>query len=86
MESLTNDTSKAAEEILIKGYRQMPAQRKLQQITALTQAIQKMALTRLRMQYPDMNEREEKLRLAALWLSREMMITEFGWDPVKEGY
>ena len=64
----------------------MSAEKKLRQVTALTQTVQKMALTRLRLQYPGMSKREEKLRLAALWLPRETMIAKFGWDPVKEGY
>ena len=83
---MISDTSKAAEEIVVRGYRQMPAQKKLKQVIALTQAVQKMALTRLRLQYPGMSERVEKLRLASLWLPRETMIASFNWDPAREGY
>ncbi len=83
---LTNDTSAEAERILIEGYRAMSSARKLQQVVALTRLSQRMALTRLRRRYGRMSEREERLRLAALWLPRETMIRLSGWDPEKEGY
>jgi len=82
----TNDTSINSERILIEGYRSMPAWRKLQQVAALTQMAQRMALTRLRQYYKNMDEREEKLRLAALWLPRETMLRLFNWDPEEKGY
>lgn len=86
VKSPTNDTSPEAERILIEGYRSMPAWRKLRQVTALTQTAQRMALTRLREQYGPMSEREERLRLAALWLPRETMVRLFCWDPEEKGY
>jgi hypothetical protein len=81
-----NDTSPKAEEILIRGYRDMPAWKKLRQVSQLTMAVQQLALTRIRSQYPNCGEREEKLRLAALWLPRETMIRLFAWDPLVKGY
>jgi hypothetical protein len=81
-----NDTSQQAEQILFHGYRLMPPSAKLQQVVALTQMTQKMALTRLRQQYGAMSEREETIRLAALWLPRETMINFLDWDPIKKGY
>ena len=80
-----NDTSSWAEKILIEGYRSMPPAKKLQQVSALTQAARRMALTRLRETYGVMSEREEKIRLAALWLPRETMIKLFDWDPREKG-
>ena len=75
-----------AERILIEGYRFMPPERKLQQVVALTQTVQRMALTRLREHYGVMSEQEERLRLAALWLPRETMMRLFNWDPEEKGY
>jgi hypothetical protein len=86
MENSITDTSEAAEKILIEGYRNMPAHKKLEQVTALTQMVQKMALSRIRLQYGDLSERELRLRLAALWLPRETMIKLFDWDPEIKGY
>ena len=81
-----SDTSKEAEQILIEGYRSMSATKKLQQVSALTMAVQRMALARIRTQYGAMNENIEKLRLAALWIPRETMIKLFNWDPEIQGY
>ncbi len=81
-----NDTSPQAEEILLREYRSMAPDQKLQQVVALTQMTQKMALTRIREQYGKMSEREETIRLAALWLPRETMIKFLDWDPVEKGY
>ena len=80
------DTSEAAERILINGYRSMLPWRKMQQVVALTQAVQRMALSRIRKQYGIGNENDDRLRMAALWLPREIMLRLFGWDPVKKGY
>jgi hypothetical protein len=64
----------------------MSPARKLQQVVELTQAAQKMALTRIRKQYGPMSEREETIRLAALWLPRDAMKRYLCWDPVEKGY
>ncbi len=80
-----NDTSAWAEKILIEGYRSMSPAKKLQQVVSLTQAARKMALTRLRETYGAMSEREERIRLAALWLPRETMIKWCNWDPQEKG-
>jgi hypothetical protein len=44
-----------------------------------------MALARLREQYPEVCERELALRLASLWIPRDLMIRAFGWDPDERG-
>ena len=81
-----NETSRQAEEILFREYRSMAPETKLQQVVALTQMARKMALTRIREQYGEMSEREETIRLAALWLPRETMIKFLNWDPAEKGY
>jgi len=63
-----------------------PPQQKLQRVTALTQAVQKLALARILKQYGEISEHEQRLRLAALWLDRDTMIKVFQWDPEREGY
>jgi hypothetical protein len=79
------DTSPAAERMLIDAYRRMAPWRKLRQVTQLTQAAQQMALSRMRVKYGTRPEREERLRLASLWLPRETMQKLFGWDPKARG-
>jgi hypothetical protein len=49
------------------------------------------AAARIRAQYgPDLPERELRLRLAALWIDRDIMVRAFvrafGWDPWAEEY
>ncbi len=86
MINFMNDTSQQAQQILFREYRLMAPEAKLQQVVALTQMAQRMALTRIRQQYGEMSEREETIRLAALWLPRETMIKYLNWDPVEKGY
>lgn len=81
-----NDTTPAAEKILIEGYRAMPPWKKLRQVAMLTATVNQMALTRIRKQYPSMSETKERLRLASLRLPRENMVRFFGWDPEIKGY
>ena len=81
-----HDTPKAMQQMLIAGYRKMSPQQKLKQVCELTRAAQQLALARIRKQYGIRSEREQRLRLASLWLDRETMIRVFHWDPQKEGY
>jgi len=70
---------------LIAGYRKMTPQQKLQQVSELTKTVQQLALARIRKQYGNISEREQRLRLGALWLPRETMIRVFNWDPKEQG-
>ena len=74
------------EKILVEGYRKMPPWEKMKRVSELNKAVQQLALSRIRKQYGDIPEQEQKLRLASLWLDRDTMIHVFGWDPQKEGY
>jgi hypothetical protein len=81
------DTPLEIEEILLAGYRLMTPAEKLQRVADLNRAVQEMALARIRKQYgPNLSEREQRLRLASLWLDRETMVRVFSWDPEIEGY
>lgn len=81
-----NDTDDKIQQILIEGYRKMTPQQKLRRVSELNKSIQQIALARIRKKYGDIPEREQKLRLASLWLDRDTMIKVFGWDPKSEGY
>ena len=81
-----HDTSAKIQKLLISGYRQMSPQQKLKRVSELNKAVQQLALTRIRKQYGRLSDREQQLRLAALWLDRETMIRVFHWDPQREGY
>jgi len=81
-----SDTSPQIQKMLIQGYCQMPPSQKLARVQELTQAVQQLALARIRQQYGEISEREQRLRLAALWLDRETMQRVFQWDPLEKGY
>lgn len=80
-----SDTSPAARRLVIDGYRRMSPLCRLAQAGQLTQAVQQMALSRVRKRYGRCSEREERLRLASLWIPRRTMIASFGWDPQQQG-
>lgn len=71
---------------MIQGFREMSPTQKLARVMEMTLAIRQMAMMRIRKQYGAMSEREQRLRLASLWLDRETMKRVFDWDPDKEGY
>ena len=81
-----SDTNQAAQKVLIEGYRLMSPHDKIKCVAEMTKAVQQLALARIRKQHGDISEKEQKLRLASLWLDRETMITVFNWDPEREGY
>lgn len=84
---MKTDTSQDAEKILIEGYRRMSPARKLERVYDLTEAINQMALLRIKRKWGDaLTERELRMRLAALWLDRQTMISVFGYDPKESGY
>ncbi len=80
-----SDTPKHIQKKLIEGYRKMTPQQKLQQVSELTKSVQQLALARIKKQYGNISEREQRLRLGALWLPRETMIRVFNWDPKEQG-
>jgi hypothetical protein len=83
---LAEDTPLEIEGIIIEGYRRMSPTDKLRRVSEMTRAAQQMALLRIDKQYPNATDRERQLRLASLWLTREQMLSAFGWDPEREGY
>ncbi len=86
MTAAGNDTPSHIQKLLIAGIQQMSPQQKLQRVSELTQTVQQLALARIRKQYGRLTEREQRLRLAALWLDRDTMIKVFQWDPQVMGY
>ncbi|HPQ40416.1 MAG TPA: hypothetical protein PLV45_08580 [bacterium] len=86
MKIFGEDTHPEIEEMLLEGYRKMSPTEKWNRVNELTIAVQQLALARIRKQYGNISEREQRLRLAALWIDRETMIDAFGWDPDIEGY
>lgn len=86
MKTQINDTPADVQKVLIAGYQSMTPREKMRRVSELNKAVQQLALARIRKQYGEISEREQRLRLAGLWLNRETMIRVFDWDPEKEGY
>jgi len=55
-------------------------------VESLTRSCQELAAAGIRMRYPNASEKEVQMRLAALWLDRDVMMQVFHWDPAREGY
>ena len=64
----------------------MPPAQKLKQACDLSEATRQMAAARIRKMYPEADDTQIRLRVAALSLGRETMVRVFGWDPDKEGW
>lgn len=75
------DTSPEALEVFLRLHREMtPGQRvaHIFEMSAFSEGLQRSSV---RSMYPDANEREVCLRVAARRLDRETMIKVYGWDP-----
>ena len=81
-----NDTHPAIDPLLIEGFRRMTPSQKLEIVSQLTQAVQKLALADVRRRHPRADAREVALRAASRWLGPELMLRVFGWDVAKMGY
>ena len=86
MNKQIQDTHPLIEKMIIEGYRKMTPLQKLERVSELNKSIQQIALARIRKQYGNVSEKEQRLRLASLWLDRDIMIKVFDWDPQKKGY
>jgi hypothetical protein len=86
MKTLSPDTSPEVERIMIEGYRQMSAGRKLQIMQDLINSANLLALGDIKRTHPEADWREIMLRLASRRIEPELMRKAFGWDPEAEGY
>lgn len=83
---LAEDTSPAAEAILLEHYRSLEVHEEVANVMELTRLVDDAALMGIRARHPDAGEREQRLRLAALKYGRELMVAAYGWDPHVEGW
>jgi hypothetical protein len=80
------DTDYEIEQIIVEAYRRMPPWEKLLRVGEMVQALETLALAGIADRHPQADERERRLRLAALRLERDTMVNAFGWDPAVNGY
>ena len=82
---MLTDTDEKIEQYLVEQYRKMPSWKKIEIVRALILTCQELALVGIRERYPNAKEEEIKLRLAALWLNKELMIKLYNWNPDQMG-
>ncbi|HLK22906.1 MAG TPA: hypothetical protein VKT81_28365 [Bryobacteraceae bacterium] len=78
-----SDTDPKAMEVWLDLQRRMSAGEKLATVLAASQMLLQMYEAGVRMQYPEADDREVFLRVAARHLDRDLMIQAYGWDPEK---
>ena len=78
---LSPDTSPEAEEAYFSILRKRSPGERVLAAARLTQTVNALALAGIRERYPQADERELFLRLAALRLGRRAVIDAYGWDP-----
>jgi hypothetical protein len=83
---IPSDTHPAVEALLIEGYRRMTTSEKLARVSAMSRAVQELALLDIQRRHPGADAREQALRLASRRLDAETMRRVFDWDPEREGY
>ena len=81
----SEDTSVEIDGVLFDAYRAMPSWEKARRVDENALALEQLARLGIRQRYPDAEEQEIRLRVAALRLDRETMIRAFGWDPHLRG-
>lgn len=80
-----NDTHPDVHRKLIEAYRRMTPAQKLERVQQMNETVLQLAAARIEREYPGIDERELRLRLASLWLDAETMRRAFGWDPDVRG-
>ena len=78
MQSLSSDTAPDIEAIQIAYLRQMPAHRKLAQVSQMTRAVWALALAGLRQRYPNDTPAQRRRRLADLLLDAAVAQRVYG--------
>jgi hypothetical protein len=75
------DTTPQALEVLIELHRKMTPGERVAHIFEMQEFQEGLQRSSVRSMYPDADEREVFLRVAARRLDRETMIKVYGWDP-----
>lgn len=75
------DTPQAIHRFQLEGFRAMGPGGRVRLACELSRAAQEAARARIRQEHPGDDERTAKLRLAALWIDRELLRQAFGELP-----
>jgi hypothetical protein len=83
---VATDTPVAVMAGMVDRWRQMSPCKKLDQVAQLNQACEQLSEAGVRSRYPDADDNEVRLRVFALRLGRELMLSVYDWDPAIEGW
>jgi hypothetical protein len=80
--TLSEDTSPEAERVLIELLRKASPARKFAMVVSANLAARELAMSGLKMRYPDESPERLRRRLADLWLGKELAAKAYGpLDP-----
>lgn len=86
MRRLADDTPIEIERIQVERQRRMSPGEKLDRARNMAMTAMQMQMAEVRGRYPSASLQEIRLRVISRWLSRDMMISAYGWDPAEHGY
>ena len=78
------DTSREADEILFRLYRASGPLGRLRKAAALCVRARRLTMQALASRFPEATEEELRLRLAATYLPRHLVLEVWGWAPPSE--
>ena len=78
---LSDDTSYEVEMIIVEGMRNWTPAQRIRRVSQLNDMVRSLVIVDIREKRPNADEREVRLRMASRYISRELMIRAFGWDP-----
>ena len=76
-----DDTHPTIAKMMVDGYRRMLPAEKLARCGDLSSAVRQLSAARIRAEHPGADEREVRLRVAALLYPAELMKRALGWVP-----
>lgn len=76
-----SDTDPRALEVYLRLHREMTPGERLARVFELCEFQDSLQIANVQSMYPQANEREVFLRVAARRLGRELMIAAYNWDP-----
>lgn len=86
MKPLSLDTTVAAQQMHFELMRRLPGSKRLAVAFELTEATRQLVVADIRHHFPEASEEEVRRRFIARVLSREDVISAYGFDPRQEGY
>lgn len=82
---VSRDTHPSVAAVMLDRQRALSVAERLAHVSAMSLAVQRLALAGIRERHPQASARELRLRLASLRLDPQIMQEVFGWDVAERG-